>query len=78
MTPGGRSTIYISSRGAINLFEPDGARAWRYAQYFSAALAVDGVTDAEVRARVGLSLPDQGKSALAGAFTAKRCPPEKD
>jgi hypothetical protein len=62
----------------LQVFEPDGARAWRYAQYFSAALAVDGVTDTEVRARVQLSLPDQGKSALVGAFTAKRCPPEKD
>lgn len=62
----------------LQVFEPDGYRAWRYAQYFSAALAVDGVTEAEVRARVQLSLPDEGKSMLVGAFTAKRCPPQPD
>lgn len=60
----------------LQVFEPDGYRSWRYAQYFSAALAVDGVTETAVRARVQLSLPDQGKSMLVGAFTAKRCPPQ--
>lgn len=59
----------------VSVFEPDGFRGWRYAQYFSAALAVDAVTDSEIRARVQLSLPDQGKSMLVGSFTAKRCPP---
>jgi hypothetical protein len=62
----------------LQVFEPDGFRSWRYAQYFSAALAVDSVTDTDVRARVQLSLPDSGKSMLAGAFTAKRCPPQTD
>lgn len=62
----------------LQVFEPDGYRSWRYAQYFSAALAVDSVTETEVRARVQLSLPDEGKSMLAGAFTAKRCPPQAD
>jgi hypothetical protein len=58
----------------LQVFEPDGFRSWRYAQYYSAALAIDSVTDTEVHARVVLSLPDDGKSMLAGAFTAKRCP----
>ncbi len=62
----------------LQVFEPDGFRSWRYAQYFSAALAVDSVTETEVRARVQLSLPDQGKSMLVGAFAAKRCPPQPD
>ena len=63
--------------GGLEVFEPDGYRAWRYAQYFNAALAVDSVTDGELRGHLLLALPDQGKSMLAGAFTAKRCPPEK-
>lgn len=62
----------------LQVFEPDGYRSWRYSQYYSAALAVDAVTDAEVRAHVQLSLPDEGKSMLLGSFTATRCPPQTD
>lgn len=62
----------------LQVFEPDGYRGWRYAQYYSAALAVDAVTDREVRARVQLSLPDEGKSLLLGSFTATRCPAQTD
>jgi hypothetical protein len=58
----------------LHVFETDGYRAWRYWQYFSAALAVDEVTDASIKARVYLALPDDGKSMLVGAFEAKRCP----
>jgi hypothetical protein len=62
----------------LDVFEPDGYRGWRYSQYYSAALAIDAVTDTEVTARVQLSLPDDGKSMLVGAFTAKRCPAATD
>jgi hypothetical protein len=62
----------------LQVFEPDGFRGWRYSQYYSAALAVDGVTDTEVQARIVLSLPDDGKSMLAGSFTAKRCPAQTE
>ena len=60
----------------LQVFEPDGYRSWRYAQYYSAALAVDAVTATDVRAHVQLSLPDQGKSMLVGSFAATRCPAE--
>ncbi len=59
----------------LQAFEPDGTRSWTYGQYFSAALAIDAVTDRELRGRVYLALPDQGKSTVVGAFTAIRCPP---
>ena len=61
----------------LQAFEPDGTRSWTYGQYFSAALAIDEVTDKELRGRVYLALPDQGKSTVVGAFTATRCPPMK-
>jgi hypothetical protein len=62
----------------LQVFEPDGYRSWQYSQYYSAAMAIDAVTDTEVKARVYLALPDQGKSMLAGAFTATRCPPQTE
>ncbi|MBA3459854.1 MAG: hypothetical protein H0T46_07825 [Deltaproteobacteria bacterium] len=62
----------------LQVFEPDGYRGWRYSQYYSAALAIDSVSDTEVQARVVLSLPDDGSSMLVGAFTAKRCPAQTE
>ncbi len=59
----------------VHVFDSDGARHWLYAQYFSAALALDTVDDKQVAGRVFIALPDQGKSMAVGAFTAVRCPP---
>ncbi len=59
----------------LQVNEPDRVRGWRYAQYYSAALAIDAVTDRDIRARVQLSLPDESKSMLVGSFTAMRCSP---
>jgi hypothetical protein len=59
----------------LQAFEADGYRSWSYAQYFSAALVVDEADDKAMKGRVYLALPDIGKSELAGAFSAVRCPP---
>lgn len=60
----------------LRAFEPDGYRSWIYSQYFSAAVAFDELEEKSAKGRVYLALPDNGKSMLAGAFTATRCPPE--
>jgi hypothetical protein len=58
----------------LGVFEPDGYRRWKYWQYYSAARAVDQLTNQRRYARVYLALPDDGRSMLVGAFEAKRCP----
>ena len=65
-------------RDKPQVFEDDGYRSWRYAQYFSAALHFDDVDAEHVTGSVYLALPDSGKSMLAGAFDAKRCPSSEE
>lgn len=73
---GGHDRTEQIDSGMVHWFEPDETRTALYAQYFSAAIAIDALDEKTVRGRVYLATKDSGKSMLVGAFTGVRCPPE--
>lgn len=63
---------------SLYVFEPDGFRATVYDRYFSLAITFDAVDATHATGRIALALPDAGKSMLAGAFDAVKCPPSDE
>jgi hypothetical protein len=72
----GDATSRKRAHAAIHFYEADGNRAIMYSQFFSLALAIDGVDEAAktIKGRIYAAVKDSGLSMVVGGFTATRCP----